>query len=79
MSSLPPMDARLAQAILRLSSDNNYTLVMEWLAKGLAACDEANRRTEGAQLHRSQGAAVVLDAILRAPENAQKALVRAKA
>lgn len=73
------LDARRSQAILRLSSNSDFQVFCEWLASSLEKADVANRSLEGAALHRSQGKAVTLEAILRAPEDAQKALVRAAA
>lgn len=71
------LETNHAQAILRLSSNSDFAVFCEWLKASLADADVANRKTEGAALHRSQGEANTLDEILRAPDTARHALARA--
>jgi len=73
------IDARLASAILRLRSNTDFVAYQEWLSASLAQADESNRRLDGAALHRSQGKALALEELLKAPNTAEQALTRANA
>jgi len=73
------LDSRRASAILRLRSNSDFQVFQEWLQASLAEVDIANRRMDGSALNRSQGKALALEEILKAPETAEQALTRANA
>ncbi|HEY0914398.1 MAG TPA: hypothetical protein VGE22_05960 [Solimonas sp.] len=72
------LDPRLCTALLRLQSNPDHQLYRDWLSASLSQADEANRRLEGPALHRSQGRALALEELLKAPQAAQQALARAQ-
>lgn len=71
------IDAKLATAINRLSSNSDFQAYMEWITESLKKADTDNRRLEGAALHRSQGRALTLEELVNAQKTAQQSLNRA--
>ncbi|MDM4772756.1 hypothetical protein [Solimonas sp. SE-A11] len=72
------LDPRLSSALLRLQANPDYQLYRDWLTASLTQADEANRRLDGPALHRSQGRALALEELIKAPQTAQQALARAQ-
>lgn len=73
-------DDRATFALARLIQNEDFGIVRGWLEASLAKADESNRSLEGVPLHRSQGVALVLQALLeditQAPSVAHKIQTR---
>ncbi|AXQ30467.1 hypothetical protein D0B54_18075 [Solimonas sp. K1W22B-7] len=72
------LDPRTATALIRLQANPDFQLYQSWLTASLTQADESNRRLEGPALHRSQGSALALEQLLKAPQTAQQALARSQ-
>ena len=70
------LDPRTATALIRLQANTDFQLYQSWLTASLTQTDESTRRLEGPALHRSQGKALTLEELLKAPQTAQQALAR---
>ena len=69
-----PPDNNVLKAFASLRGEHSFERILDWLRESLSAEDEANRRREGAEIHRGQGRALQLERILEVADTARDLL-----